>query len=444
MGPGARRARTRRRGRSTTASEGKTAVETATSPPVREDEPPPYLPDELPSIDDLLLTLVRADGSDLHLRVDEPPVIRVYGQLQRLPYRKLTAEDTERLMFGLMDTGRQRRFKEDLEMDLSYELPGIARFRVNVFQQRGRVGGVMRLIPAQSKTIDDLGLPAILKHLSMLPRGLVLVTGPTGSGKTTTLAACIDHINRNRRCHIITIEDPIEFVHTDNAAAIEQRELGQDTHSFAQALKHIMRQAPDVILVGEMRDLETISLAITAAETGHLVFATLHTTDAPQTIDRIIDVFPSEQQDQIRTQLAVTLQAVVSQTLLPLAEGGGRVPAFEIMIATPAIRALIREAKTHQIYSMIETGADSGMISLDQYLLHLLKDKTITLEQALVKSSNPAQLEQRYQRADVGHFAAGHDLSYGHQPVAAPRETPGANGSNGGNGSNGSSAAAAA
>jgi twitching motility protein PilT len=257
---------------------------------------------------------------------------------------------------------------------------------------------VLRVIPARCKTIDEMGLPPILKDLSMLPRGLVLVTGPTGSGKSTTLAACIDHINTHRHCHVITIEDPIEFVHQDKQCAIEQRELGEDTHTFADALKHVMRQAPDVILVGEMRDLETIALAVTAAETGHLVFATLHTTDAPQTIDRIIDVFPPEQQEQIRAQLAVTLQAVVSQTLLPLADRPGRVPAFEFMIATPAIRALIREAKTHQIYSMIETGAERGMVSLDQFLLGLVQKRVVTLEHALAKSSNPNYLQERAAR----------------------------------------------
>jgi twitching motility protein PilT len=260
---------------------------------------------------------------------------------------------------------------------------------------------VLRVIPTRVKTIDEMGLPPILKNLALLPRGLVLVTGPTGSGKSTTLASCIDHINNNRRCHIITIEDPIEFVHEDKTAAVEQRELGEDTRSFADALKHVMRQAPDVILVGEMRDLETIALAITAAETGHLVFATLHTTDAPQTIDRIIDVFPPEQQEQIRAQLAGTLQAVVSQTLLPLADRPGRVPAFEIMLATPAIRALVREAKTHQVYSMIETGSEMGMISLDQYLLSLLQKKTVSLEHALAKSSNPTYLQERAARLGV-------------------------------------------
>jgi twitching motility protein PilT len=355
----------------------------------------------LPSLDDLLRTLVQQEGSDLHLRAGEPPVIRVHGHLQRLPLPCLTPADTEALMYSIMNPERRHRFEEDMELDMSHEIEGVARFRVNVLRQRGCVGGVLRVIPARCKTIDELALPPILKELSMLPRGLVLVTGPTGSGKSTTLASCIDHINTHRHCHVITIEDPIEFVHQDKQCAIEQRELGEDTHTFADALKHVLRQAPDVILVGEMRDLETIALAITAAETGHLVFATLHTTDAPQTIDRIIDVFPPEQQEQIRAQLAVTLQAVVAQTLLPLADRPGRIPAFEIMVATPAIRALIREAKTHQIYSMIETGSDRGMISLDQFLLGLLQKKTVALEHALAKSSNPNYLQERAARLGV-------------------------------------------
>jgi twitching motility protein PilT len=384
-------------------------VETDSSPP--RPSAPAFVPsDTLPTIHELLQLVVDHDGSDLHLRVDEPPVIRIHGRLRRLPLPRLTPDDTQRLMYGLLNPDKIAKFERDLELDSSFAIPGVARFRVNVLRQRGAVGGVMRLIPAKCKSIDEMGLPPILKRLSLLPRGLVLVTGPTGSGKSTTLAACIDHINRTKPSHIVTIEDPIEFVHTDNRSAIEQREVGQDTHSFSGALKHVMRQAPDVILVGEMRDLETISLAITAAETGHLVFATLHTTDAPQTIDRIIDVFPAEQQQQVRTQLAVTLQAVISQTLLPLAGRPGRVPAFEILIATPGIRALLREGKTHQIYSMIETGSEYNMVSLNQYLLKLVLDGTVTMDHAMAKSSNPLHLQQRYdrlQQAAVEAAAAG-------------------------------------
>jgi twitching motility protein PilT len=285
-----------------------------------------------------------------------------------------------------------------MELDMSYYLPGAARFRVNVFKQRFHVGAVLRQIPVKIKTIDEMKFPAIFKDLALRPRGLFLVTGPTGSGKSTTLASIVDHINVNRQAHIITIEDPIEFVHQDKKCAVEQRELGVDTHSFADALKHVLRQNPDVILVGEMRDLETISLAITAAETGHLVFATLHTTDAAQTVDRIIDVFSPEQQEQIRTQLAATLLCVVSQTLLPLAEGEGRIPAFEIMICTPAIRALIREAKTHQMYTIIQTSREMGMISLDEFLIGLLREKKVTWEHALAKTSNPTDFANRAQR----------------------------------------------
>jgi twitching motility protein PilT len=349
-------------------------------------------------VDDLLRMLVAREASDLHVRAGEPPVMRIHGELTRTELPTLTGEDTHNLLHAIMNEERRQRFKETMEMDMSYAIPGLARFRINVFRQRGNVGAVLRVIPIKIKTIDDLMLPPVTKELAMRPRGLVLVTGPTGSGKSTTLAAVIDHINRNKRCHIITIEDPIEFLHTDRTSAINQRELGMDTHSFAGALKHVMRQNPDVILVGEMRDLETISLAITAAETGHLVFATLHTTDAPQTVDRVIDVFPPEQQQQIRMQLSVTLQAVISQTLLPRADIGGRIAAFEVMVATPAIRALIREGKTHQLYTDIQTGGQHGMQALDQHLLQLLGERKISYEDALSKSSNPREFEQRAAR----------------------------------------------
>jgi twitching motility protein PilT len=349
-------------------------------------------------LNELLTELVQREGSDLHLRVGEPPVYRIHGSLVRTTYPRLTPEDTERLIFSICNEERKATFAKNMELDLSYEIRGVARFRVNVFRQRGYIGSVMRAIPIKIKTIDDLMLPAITKDICLKPRGLVLVTGPTGSGKSTTLAAMVDHINRNRRCHIITIEDPIEFLHRDNMSAINQRELGMDTHSFANALKHVMRQNPDVILVGEMRDLETISLAITAAETGHLVFATLHTTDAPQTIDRVIDVFPPEQQSQIRMQLSVTVQSIISQTLLPRIDQVGRCAAFEVMVATPAIRTLVREGKTHQIYSDIQAGAEHGMQSLDHHLIDLVKKKMVSYEEAISKSSNPREFEQRAAR----------------------------------------------
>lgn len=355
-------------------------------------------------VDDLLRELVTRDASDLHLKVGQPPVMRIHGDLIRTTYPHLTADDTEAIADQLLNDERRARFDEFLEADLSYSIPGVSRFRVNFFRQRGNVGAVMRAIPIKIKTIDDLGLPQVTKDLALRPRGLVLVTGPTGSGKSTSLAAMIHHINTLSRKHIITVEDPIEFLHRDINCAVEQRELGMDTHSFNEALKHVLRQNPDVILVGEMRDLETISLAITAAETGHLVFATLHTTDAPQTVDRVIDVFSPDQQQQIRMQLSVTLLAVISQTLMPRADETGRVAAFEVMVCTPAIRALIREGKTHQLYTDIQTGAEHGMISLDQYLLDLVKNRLIKYEDALAKSSNPKDFEQRAQKmmAEMG------------------------------------------
>ncbi|MFQ6131119.1 MAG: type IV pilus twitching motility protein PilT [Armatimonadota bacterium] len=347
------------------------------------------------SLDDLLVMLRDADGSDLHLRVGEPPVIRVYGTLQRTDLPVLTDEDVERLMFGIIPPEKREHYERNWEMDMAYELEGVARFRVNCYRQQGHLGAALRLIPVEIESIDDLGLPQVLKNVAMLPRGLCLVTGPTGSGKSTTLAAMVDHINDHKRAHIITIEDPIEFVHRDKRAAINQREVGADTHSFAHALRHVLRQNPDTILVGEMRDLETISLAITAAETGHLVFATLHTTDAMQTVDRAIDVFPPQQQQQIRMQLAVTLECVVCQSLLPRKDGNGRIAAFEIMLATPAIRALIREGKTHQIYNSIQSGQEHGMIVLDQFLANLVREGYVDFEEALAKSSYPAELARR-------------------------------------------------
>ena len=343
-------------------------------------------------IDQLLTELVSRDGSDLHLRVGEPPVLRIHGKLTRTDYPVI--ESVEEFVFPILTEKRKERFAEFMELDLSYEIEDVARFRVNCFRQRGHMGAVLRAIPVKIKTIDELMLPPITKDICLRPRGLVLVTGPTGSGKSTTLAAMVDHINRNRRCHVMTIEDPIEFVHQDQLGEINQREVEIDTHTFADALKHVMRQNPDVILVGEMRDLETISLAVTAAETGHLVFATLHTTDAPQTIDRVIDVFEPEQQNQIRMQMAVTMQAIVSQTLLSRRDITGRIAAFEVMVATPAIRTLIREGKTHQIYSNIQAGREHGMISLDQYLIDLLRSRYIDYDDALSRSSNPRDFER--------------------------------------------------
>ena len=346
-------------------------------------------------LDDLLRQMPDLKASDLHLRVGEPPVMRVHGDLRRLDYAVLSNLDIMDLCYSILDDRQKRRLEENLGLDLAYEVPDLARFRVNMFFQQGALGAVMRMIPLNVETVDQLGLPPILKNLALLPRGLILVTGPTDSGKSTTLAAMVAHINEHRPEHIVTIEDPIEFVHNDKRCVIEQREIGQDTTSFAEALKHVVRATPDVILVGEMRDLETIALAITAAETGHLVFGTLHTTDAMQTVDRAVDVFPPQQQSQIRMQLAVCLAAVISQALLPIKGGGGRVPSFEIMICTPAIRAVIREGKTHMIYNLIQAGKDEGMVALDQYLADLVKADRVDYEMALSRSSYPNEFAKR-------------------------------------------------
>jgi twitching motility protein PilT len=346
-------------------------------------------------LDDLLRLLVRNEGSDLHMRAHEAPIFRIHGELRRTNFPPLTPENIRAIVYPIMGPDRIARYERDLECDLAYQIRGLARFRVNVFKQQDSPGFVMRLIPIRVQTLDELGLPQVLKEIALLPRGLVLVTGPTGSGKSTTLAAMVNHINENKPVHIITIEDPIEFMHGDKTAALNQREVEMDTHSFAEGLRHVMRQNPDVILVGEMRDNETMQLAITAAETGHLVFSTVHTTDAAQTMDRIVDVFEPERQEQIRMQLAVTLQAVISMTLLPRVDRPGRVAAFEIMIATPAIRNMIREQKTHQLYGAIQTGAEMGMQTLDNHLLDLYRSGIVSFEMALSKSSNPSEFTAR-------------------------------------------------
>lgn len=346
-------------------------------------------------IDKLLRELVQLDASDLHIKANNPPLMRIRGDLRRTNHPPVTDVQCNELLLSILSPERKQRLFSFKEVDLSYQVEGVARFRVNMFWQRGHIGAVFRLIPFRIRTIDELGMPPATKAISMMPRGLVLVTGPTGSGKSTSLAAMINHVNLAKRSHIMTIEDPIEYVHEDIKSIINQRELGTDTHSFADALKHVMRQNPDIILVGEMRDLETIQLAITAAETGHLVFSTLHTVDAAQTIDRIVDVFPPSQQAQIRTQLGVTIQAVVSQTLLPTKDNTGRVAAYEVMIATPAIRTLIRDGKTHQLYVDIQTGAQFGMQTLDGNLLQLIRDGKIDFDHAVSKSSNVAEFTRR-------------------------------------------------
>jgi twitching motility protein PilT len=325
-------------------------------------------------------------ASDLHLTTGTHPMVRVRGELTPLEHHpKLRPEMLQRVLYAILTQRQRERFEEDLELDFAYALPGRARFRVNLYRQREAIGAALRMIPYEIKALEELGVPPAVKNFAGLPRGMVLVTGPTGSGKSTTLASLIDLANRTRRDHIMTVEDPIEFLHRHKQCLVNQREVGDDTHSFANALKHVLRQDPDIILVGEMRDLETISVALTAAETGHLVYATLHTQDAAQTIDRVIDVFPSEQQQQVRVMLAGAIQGIVCQTLCKTADGRGRVVATEVLVATPAIRNLIREGKTHQIYSAMQAGAQHGMHTLDQHLAELVRIGRITYEHGLEK-----------------------------------------------------------
>ena len=351
------------------------------------------------SIDDLLEQMVARGASDLHVTVGSEPVIRLNGRLSRLEeFPRLTPDDTQRLLYRILSTEQQKHLEINRQIDLSYSLPGIARFRVNVFFQRESLSAAFRMIPAELKTLEDLGLPAQLHELATKPRGLVLVTGPTGSGKSTTLAAVIDEINRTRDDHIMTIEDPIEFLHRHKRCIVNQREIGPDATSFAEALRGALRQDPDVILLGEMRDLETIGTALTAAETGHLVFATLHTQDAPSTVDRLIDVFPGAQQEQIRVQIASTIQGIVTQTLLPTVDGNSRVAAVEILTPDDAVRNLIRTGKVEQIYSVMQTGSNKGMQTLEQALVDLVTRGVVSQDVALARSSRPDQLLGLFQR----------------------------------------------
>ena len=353
------------------------------------------------AIEDLLKELVKRNGSDLHISNALPPVMRIDGQLVRAESNPLNPDEVEALLFPMLSNEQRRHLEQDWELDFSYGIDDIGRFRVNIYKDKGCYAAAFRTISSTAPKLEDLGLPEIVKKIAEKPRGLVLVTGPTGSGKSTTLAAMIDYINRTRAEHILTIEDPVEFVHTSKKSIIHQRELGADTRSFANALRSALREDPDIILVGEMRDHETIALALTAAETGHLVFGTLHTSSASQTIDRIIDVFPEGQQQQIRVQLANSLVAVFSQTLLqklqPDGTKKGRVMAQEIMVVTPAIANLIREAKAAQIYSTIQTSQGVGMETLEMALAKLFKAKLITLEDALAKSSRPDELKRQLQ-----------------------------------------------
>ncbi len=335
-------------------------------------------------LDTMLTRLVQMNGSDLHLTVGAPPRVRIHGDLVELPdYPLLTPADTAALVQAVLSGEQWARFEEHLEIDIAYSLPGVSRFRVNCFQQRNAYGAVMRAIPHEIKPLHELGIPDQIERFAHLPRGLVLVTGPTGSGKTTTLASLLDLANSIRKDHIVTIEDPIEFLHHHRRCLVNQREVGVDTTSFAEALKRVLRQDPDIILVGELRDLETVSTALTAAETGHLVLATLHTQSAAQTIDRVIDIFPPHQQQEIRAQLSTALQGVVTQALVKRSDGQGRTVVCEIMFATAAIRNLIREGKNHQIPSFMQSSGADGMLTFDQHLATRVHEGAIGYEQAL-------------------------------------------------------------
>jgi twitching motility protein PilT len=357
-------------------------------------------------ITQLLTFTVQEGASDLHLSSGEPPMLRIHGDIKRLDQAPLTRDDVHNMAFDVMGDLQRRLFQERLDIDFSFELGELARFRVNVFMQRKGEGAVFRTIPTKVVTLEELGMPPILKEVCKRERGLVLLTGPTGSGKSTTLAAMVDHINENWECHILTVEDPIEFVHSAKKSLINQREVGPHTQSFANALRSALREDPDVILVGEMRDLETISLAMTAAETGHLVFGTLHTSSAPKTVDRIIDAFPAGQQNQIRAMLSESLEAIVTQTLCKK-KGGGRIAACEILVGVPAVRNLIREGKIHQIPSTMQTGQKMGMQTLDMSLQDLVARGLITKEEAQLKSSNP----QLFGAAQVGTGLSGTKLA---------------------------------
>jgi twitching motility protein PilT len=348
------------------------------------------------SLSDLLKKLIEMGGSDLHLTTNTPPQVRVDGHLRPVEsMRTLNSADTKALAYSVLTDAQKHRFEENLELDFSFGVRGLSRFRANLFNQRGAVGAVFRAIPYEIKSFDDLGLPPVVAQLCERPRGLILVTGPTGSGKSTTLAAMLDKVNRERHEHIVTIEDPIEFLHSHKSCIVNQREVGADTRGFAEALRTALRQDPDVVLVGEMRDLETIESALRIAETGHLTFATLHTNSAASTINRIIDVFPSAQQAQIRAQLSLVLEGILCQSLIPRADGRGRGMALEILVPNPAIRNLIREDKVHQIYSMMQTGQGKhGMQTFNQSLATLYHKRLISVEVAMQRSSNPDELRE--------------------------------------------------
>jgi twitching motility protein PilT len=370
------------------------------------------------SLSELLHKLAELGGSDLHVTTGTPPLIRVHGEVRPLDgYRPLTSADTKQLAYSVLTDAQKHRFEENMELDFSFGVKGLSRFRANVFNQRGAVCAVFRAIPYEIKSFDDLGLPPIVKELCAKPRGLILVTGPTGSGKSTTLAAMIDKINRERHEHILTIEDPIEFLHNHKSCIVNQREVNADTKGFANALRTALRQDPDVVLVGEMRDLETIESALRIAETGHLTFATLHTNSAASTINRIIDVFPSMQQAQVRAQLSLTLEGILCQSLLPRADGRGRAMAMEILVPNTAIRNLVREDKVHQIYSMMQTGQDvHGMQTFNQALATLYHKRLITRETAMNRTSNVNELRDLIDRG------AGLNTGNGSQARPVPQQ----------------------
>jgi twitching motility protein PilT len=349
-----------------------------------------------------LLTFTKQQGaSDLHLSAGLQPMIRLHGSLRKLKMNPLDKGELRKMLYEILSEEQRKRFEKDLELDFSHSLNGVARFRVNIYQQERGEAAAFRLIPSETPTLKQLNMPQVLADLVLKEKGLILVTGPTGSGKSTTLAAMVDHVNDNRNAHVITIEDPIEFVHAPKNCLIHQRELGEHTHSFAAALKSALREDPDVILVGEMRDLETTSLAITAAETGHLVLGTLHTNSASKTVDRIIDIFPSESRDQVRTMLSESILAVVAQALIPKRDGAGRVAALEILVATTAVRNLIREGKSFQIPSLIQTGQQFGMQALDSHLRDLVARGAISKEEAMRKALDPKSFGEVQERPPI-------------------------------------------
>ena len=373
------------------------------------------------TLPDLLKKMTDLKGSDLHLSTNSAPQVRVHGHLSPLAgFGPLSPSDTKRLAYSVLTDAQKHRFEENLELDFSFGLKGMSRFRANLFNQKGAVGAVFRAIPYEIKTFDALGLPTVVSDMCKKPRGLVLVTGPTGSGKSTTLASMVDKVNIDRHDHILTIEDPIEFLHNHKNCVVNQREVAADTHSFGAALRTALRQDPDIVLVGEMRDLETIEMALRIAETGHLTFATLHTNSAYSTINRIIDVFPAGQQAQIRTQLSLVLEGILCQALLPKASGDGRVMALEVLVPNAAIRNLIREDKIHQIYSMMQTGQDKyGMQTFNQSLATLHHKRQITLEVAMQRSSNADELKELIDRG------SGLNEAYGGNGRPATRPVPG-------------------